>query len=101
MADLGRNDPCHCGSGKKYKKCCLPKDDAEARKAHAAAEAERKKAAAEQASEEEASDGDPSKMSREANSAFAGNNAFLEKTARSKRTGAPVAGWSRSSTGNR
>ncbi len=20
---LGRNDPCHCGSGKKYKKCCL------------------------------------------------------------------------------
>ncbi|SFC44066.1 SEC-C motif-containing protein [Alkalibacterium subtropicum] len=23
---LGRNDPCHCGSGKKYKKCCLDKD---------------------------------------------------------------------------
>src|ERR1035441_7726719 len=22
----GRNDPCPCGSGKKYKKCCLPKD---------------------------------------------------------------------------
>jgi peptide deformylase len=21
--DLGRNDPCKCGSGKKYKKCCL------------------------------------------------------------------------------
>ena len=21
---LGRNDPCHCGSGKKYKKCCFP-----------------------------------------------------------------------------
>ncbi|HQS84070.1 MAG TPA: SEC-C metal-binding domain-containing protein [Alphaproteobacteria bacterium] len=20
---LGRNDPCFCGSGKKYKKCCL------------------------------------------------------------------------------
>ena len=20
---LGRNQPCHCGSGKKYKKCCL------------------------------------------------------------------------------
>lgn len=20
---LGRNDPCPCGSGKKYKKCCL------------------------------------------------------------------------------
>ena len=22
----GRNDPCPCGSGKKYKKCCLPRD---------------------------------------------------------------------------
>jgi uncharacterized protein len=20
---IGRNDPCSCGSGKKYKKCCL------------------------------------------------------------------------------
>lgn len=25
---IGRNDPCHCGSGQKYKKCCLAKDDA-------------------------------------------------------------------------
>ena len=24
----GRNDPCPCGSGKKYKNCCLPKDRA-------------------------------------------------------------------------
>lgn len=25
MSDkLGRNDPCSCGSGKKYKKCCIP-----------------------------------------------------------------------------
>jgi uncharacterized protein YecA (UPF0149 family) len=23
---VGRNDPCPCGSGKKYKKCCLEKD---------------------------------------------------------------------------
>ncbi len=22
MSSLGRNDPCHCGSGKKYKHCC-------------------------------------------------------------------------------
>ena len=20
---IGRNDPCHCGSGRKYKKCCM------------------------------------------------------------------------------
>jgi len=25
---MGRNEPCHCGSGKKYKKCCLAKDQA-------------------------------------------------------------------------
>jgi hypothetical protein len=24
---IGRNDPCHCGSGKKYKYCCLDKDE--------------------------------------------------------------------------
>ena len=26
--DVGRNDPCPCGSGKKFKKCCLGKVDA-------------------------------------------------------------------------
>lgn len=24
---IGRNDPCPCGSGKKYKKCCLGKKE--------------------------------------------------------------------------
>jgi tetratricopeptide (TPR) repeat protein len=28
LADKGRNDPCHCGSGKKYKKCHLVSDEA-------------------------------------------------------------------------
>ena len=23
---VGRNEPCHCGSGKKYKRCCLDTD---------------------------------------------------------------------------
>jgi hypothetical protein len=23
----GRNDPCHCGSGRKYKNCCRQKDN--------------------------------------------------------------------------
>jgi tetratricopeptide (TPR) repeat protein len=31
MAKVGRNDPCPCGSGKKYKRCCLEKDEAAAR----------------------------------------------------------------------
>jgi len=25
MKKVGRNEPCPCGSGKKYKKCCLGK----------------------------------------------------------------------------
>jgi tetratricopeptide (TPR) repeat protein len=45
MAKTGRNDPCPCGSGKKYKVCCLHKDEAAAL---AAAEA-RQAAAAERA----------------------------------------------------
>jgi Flp pilus assembly protein TadD len=24
---IGRNDPCHCGSGQKYKRCCQEKDE--------------------------------------------------------------------------
>ncbi len=24
-AEVGRNDPCPCGSGKKYKQCCMKK----------------------------------------------------------------------------
>ncbi len=39
MPKIGRNDPCHCGSGKKYKACHLEADDAKSRE-------EREKAAA-------------------------------------------------------
>jgi hypothetical protein len=28
LSEVGRNEPCVCGSGKKYKKCCLGKTDA-------------------------------------------------------------------------
>lgn len=44
MSKLGRNDPCSCGSGKKYKRCCLPQ--------HEAAAAERAAVAAAQAAAE-------------------------------------------------
>jgi tetratricopeptide (TPR) repeat protein len=37
MNKTGRNDPCPCGSGNKYKRCCLPKDQAADRAALAAA----------------------------------------------------------------
>ncbi len=36
----GRNDQCPCGSGKKYKQCCLAKDEETAREARAQAAAE-------------------------------------------------------------
>lgn len=36
----GRNEPCHCGSGKKYKHCCLAKDEKKAAKARAKATAD-------------------------------------------------------------
>jgi hypothetical protein len=29
--EIGRNEPCPCGSGKKYKRCCLAKDEQAAR----------------------------------------------------------------------
>jgi tetratricopeptide (TPR) repeat protein len=40
MTKVGRNDPCPCGSGKKYKACCLQKDEAQAREVWAATNAE-------------------------------------------------------------
>ncbi|MBE0427786.1 MAG: SEC-C domain-containing protein [Nitrospirae bacterium] len=35
MKKLGRNDPCRCGSGKKYKKCCYNEDQLRMRDASA------------------------------------------------------------------
>jgi tetratricopeptide (TPR) repeat protein len=34
MAKTGRNDPCPCGSGKKYKKCCLHLHESSQRERH-------------------------------------------------------------------
>jgi hypothetical protein len=53
---LGRNDPCHCGSGKKYKKCHEAGDDAKEAAELAALQA---KAEAEKAAAAEAEAADP------------------------------------------
>jgi tetratricopeptide (TPR) repeat protein len=45
MEKAGRNDPCPCGSGKKYKKCCLPKHEAQERQRAAKQQAEREERA--------------------------------------------------------
>ena len=47
MAKPGRNDRCPCGSGKKYKSCCLMKDEAGERERLAVAQAARDERAAE------------------------------------------------------
>lgn len=39
MAKTGRNDPCPCGSGHKYKRCCMQRDDAAERMTRTAANA--------------------------------------------------------------
>ena len=46
MAKPGRNDPCPCGSGNKYKKCCLMKDEAAEGEVLAARQAARDESAA-------------------------------------------------------
>jgi hypothetical protein len=38
---IGRNDPCHCGSGKKYKSCHLEADETAAREARQAEQAKK------------------------------------------------------------
>ena len=47
MAKPGRNDRCPCGSGKKYKACCLTRDEAAEREELAKAQAGRDERAAE------------------------------------------------------
>jgi tetratricopeptide (TPR) repeat protein len=47
MAKTGRNDPCPCGSGNKYKKCCLTNDEAADRERLAESRSERDERAAE------------------------------------------------------
>jgi tetratricopeptide (TPR) repeat protein len=46
MAKPGRNNPCPCGSGNKYKKCCLAKKEAVEREQLAKADAKRAERAA-------------------------------------------------------
>jgi len=64
---LGRNDPCHCGSGKKYKQCCLNKDEAAERTARAkAAEKAEKAEKSEKADKSDKSAKDQEQQSAEA-----------------------------------
>ncbi len=61
--ELGRNDPCHCGSKKKYKQCHLAKDEEAARKARAAAASAAAAAEPEAAEEDKKTGPAPKKQS--------------------------------------
>jgi SEC-C motif len=50
---VGRNEACPCGSGRKYKHCCLEKDEKKAREARARAAEKEAKAAAKAESTDE------------------------------------------------
>ena len=58
---LGRNEPCHCGSGKKYKQCCLSKDEAAERAARAKAAEKAEKSGEGREGGEPAADAAPAK----------------------------------------
>ena len=56
LKQAGRNDPCPCGSGKKYKKCHRSEDEAAV-----SADLQQKRAEAEQAAEQEEAEGESSR----------------------------------------
>lgn len=57
--EIGRNDACHCGSGKKYKKCHLEKDETVDRKEREKAALNAAKVAAAEAEKHEKEHGAP------------------------------------------
>jgi len=81
---MERNDPCSCGSGRKYKKCCLAKDETAAT-IHRAEEQQRAEAAVEAArrardKERVASDEQPMTTSPRPRCGLCGKTKNLTKT---------------------
>jgi len=75
----GRNDPCPCGSGQKYKKCCEAKDDA--------ARAER--LAAEQAALKDTLDPEAAEHAKKEGDAAARRGDFQSHSRQPTRAGRP------------
>jgi hypothetical protein len=90
---LGRNDPCHCGSGRKYKHCHYEEDRAAEAKALAeAAEARRAEAeaeSAEDAAEEAAADTPASRAGKQGNPAIKdrGGSRFMRDSVKDGKAG--------------
>ena len=88
---LGRNDPCHCGSGKKYKQCHLAQDEAAQREARAkAAEKAAEKApapAAEESSGKAASSAVPRQKTHQPWKRTTQNTRGFQKVAGTRKVG--------------
>jgi hypothetical protein len=70
---IGRNDPCHCGSGKKYKKCHLEADEKTNRKEREKAALNAAKVAAEAEKDQEKNKGaNPAKKVEHGKQGFMG-----------------------------
>jgi|GEM_PF-6011742 len=63
--EVGRNDPCPCGSGKKYKYCCLRKEEEKRAKERSREQKSRQEESSEANSDENSADVDPKKENRE------------------------------------
>jgi hypothetical protein len=87
-ATPGRNDPCHCGSGKKYKQCHLAADEASTRTARAKAAAEAPAAAADEAAPAaQAASGPPRHQTRQPWKKTATNTHGFGKTSLPRKVG--------------
>ncbi len=86
----GRNEPCSCGSGKKYKQCCLAKDEA----ADRAKRVEAEKAAPVEAPAEGEAEAAPGKARRGPRARSPGSAPRAGPTPRAaSRASAPRARW--------
>ena len=65
LSSTGRNDPCPCGSGKKYKKCHLQKDEESHGKSVAKAQEAAARAAEEEVPEESKEGSAPPREARD------------------------------------
>jgi len=83
----GRNDPCHCGSGKKYKQCHLAADEAGEREARAKAAAAAAKPPAEAAGEAAPSAARPKHPTRQPWKKSATNTQGFGKTSLPRKVG--------------
>jgi hypothetical protein len=88
MASLGRNDPCHCGSGKKYKNCHLDADEAKERAERTQAESEAAAPAAEAEGEpQKAAPAAPRHQTRQPWKGGAQNTRGFQKVTASRKVG--------------